>query len=171
MIDDGLKKRYYSILNLVDADFAIFATSIHPYFKLKWITIKKEFNNEHIHLKVKGLLNKALLSIDKHTVNEDNNKDYIDDEINFFQFKKNENIYKENPLDLFLKSDNSSIKQIHSNDLIKQIFIKFNTPLPSSAPVERLFAYAGKINNPKRGRLTDLNFSNLVILKSNSHLF
>ena len=73
VIDDGLKKRFYSILNLVDADFAIIATSIHPYFKLKWIKIKKEFNNEHIHLKVKGFLNKALLSIDKHTVNEDNN--------------------------------------------------------------------------------------------------
>ena len=65
MIDDGLKKRFYSILNLVDADFAIIATSIHPYFKLKWVTINKEFNNKHINLK--GLLNKALLSIDKHT--------------------------------------------------------------------------------------------------------
>ena len=167
VIDDGLTKRFYSILNLVDADFAIIATFIHPYFKLKWITIKKEFNNQHIHLKVKGLLSKALLSIDKHTVNEDNNED-IDDKNNFFQFA---NIYKENPLDLFLKSDNNSIEQIHSNDLIKQIFIKFNTPLPSSAPIERLFSYAGQINNPKRGRLTDLNFSNLVILKSNSHLF
>ena len=91
-------------------------------------------NNENIHLKVKGLLNKALISIDKHTVNEDNNDD-IDDENNFFQFEKNENIYEENPLDLFLKSDINSIEQIHSNDLIKHIFIKFNTPLPSSAPV------------------------------------
>ena len=116
------------------------------------------------------MLNKALLSIDKHTVNEDNNED-IDDEKIFFQFEKNENIYKENPLDLFLKSDNNSIDQIHSNDLINQIFIKFNTPLPSSAHVERLFSYAGQINNPKRGRLTYLNFSNLVIFKSNSHLF
>ena len=77
---------------------------------MKWITIKKEFNNEHIHLKVKGLLNKSLLSIDKHTVNEDNNED-IDDKKIFFQFA---NIYKENPLDLFLKSDKYSIEQIHS---------------------------------------------------------
>ena len=29
VIDGGLKKRFYSILNLVDADFAIIATSIH----------------------------------------------------------------------------------------------------------------------------------------------
>ena len=69
----------------------IIATSIHPYFKLKCITIKKEFNNEHIYLKVKGLLNKALLSIDKYTVNEDNNED-IDDEKKNFQFEKNKNI-------------------------------------------------------------------------------
>ena len=78
-----------------------------------WRTIKKEFNNEHIYLKVKGLLNKTLLSIDKHAVNKDINEN-IDDENNFFQFEKNENIYKENPLDLFLKSDNNSIEQIHS---------------------------------------------------------
>ena len=116
------------------------------------------------------MLNKALLSIDELSVNKDINED-IDDENNFFQFEKNENIYKENPLDLFLKSDNNSIEQIHSNDLINNIFIKFNTPLPSSAHVERLFSYAGKINNPKIGRLSNLNFSNLVILKSNSHLF
>ena len=116
------------------------------------------------------MLNKALLSIDKHAVNKDINED-IDDENNFVQFEKNENIYKENPLDLFLKSDNNGIEQIHSNDLIKQIFIKFNTPLPSSAHVERIFFICWEINNPKRGRLSNLNFTNLVILKSNSHLF
>ena len=45
------------------------------------------------------------------------------------------------------------------------------TSFPSSAPVDRLFSYSGQINNPERGHLTDFKFRNIVMLKTNYHLF
>ena len=38
---------------------------------------------------------------------------------------------------------------------IRKIFVKFNTPLPSSAPVERLFSYATLLDLPKYNKMTD----------------
>ena len=43
-----------------------------------------------------------------------------------------------------------------------------NTPLPSSAAVERLFSFAGMINAPKRSMLSEENFGQLVLMKANS---
>ncbi|XP_023314660.1 uncharacterized protein LOC106651121 [Trichogramma pretiosum] len=50
---------------------------------------------------------------------------------------------------------------------IRKIFLKFNTILPSSAPVERLFSYATMMNLPKYNRLSDSQFENRVLYKVN----
>ena len=49
-------------------------------------------------------------------------------------------------------------------------FIKYNTPLPSSASVERLFSVGKDILVPKRCRLTDFNFEMVMFLRINMHL-
>lgn len=48
---------------------------------------------------------------------------------------------------------------------VKKAFIKFNTSLCSSAPVERLFSFAGFLHSPTRGLLSDKMFETLVFLK------
>ena len=50
------------------------------------------------------------------------------------------------------------------------LFIKYNTPLPSSAAVERMFSTAGDILRPKRAALASANFQKLVFLKGNMSL-
>lgn len=49
-------------------------------------------------------------------------------------------------------------------------FIKYNTPLPSSAAVERLFSTAGDVLTAKRSSLDEENFEELVFLKGNLSL-
>ena len=51
---------------------------------------------------------------------------------------------------------------------IKDLFLQYNTALPSSAPVERLFSYATMMNLPRYNRLTDAHFEKRTISKCNS---
>ena len=47
------------------------------------------------------------------------------------------------------------------------LFIKYNTPSPSSAAVECLFSLSSRILTAKRASLTSRNFERLVFLKGN----
>ena len=51
------------------------------------------------------------------------------------------------------------------------MFLKYNTPLPSSAAVERLFSSGSDILRPKRSNLTADNFEKLVFIKGNLPYF
>lgn len=59
------------------------------------------------------------------------------------------------------------LKILNSLPMMKQMFVKFNTSLPSSASVERLFSVAGDICTKKRSRITDQNFENTLLYKIN----
>jgi hypothetical protein len=49
------------------------------------------------------------------------------------------------------------------------LFIELNTPVPSSAGVERLFSQAGDILHPKRCSLKEDRFHQLMFMRGNRH--
>jgi hypothetical protein len=67
----------------------------------------------------------------------------------------------------FFAESKTSLESLRQFPGVLQVFLKYNTPLPSSAPVKRLFSLAGHIHAPKRSKLSDAMFSNLVFLKGN----
>jgi len=54
---------------------------------------------------------------------------------------------------------------------LKRLFIRLNTPLPSSAAAERLFSCAGVTMNSNRTAMPDNLFEQLVLLKKNKSVY
>src|SRR6201996_3974994 len=59
---------------------------------------------------------------------------------------------------------------LNAYPLVRNVFLQYNTVLPSSAPVERLFSMGGQILTPRRNRLSYTNFEMLVLLRANRTL-
>ena len=53
------------------------------------------------------------------------------------------------------------------NAFLKDLLIRCNTPIPSSAAVERLFSLGKDILRPKRCRMMDKHFKMLLFLRAN----
>lgn len=54
---------------------------------------------------------------------------------------------------------------LDSFPIVKQVFLKFNTSIPSSAPIERLFSGAIQVLTPRHNHLEDKNFEMLLCCK------
>jgi len=66
-------------------------------------------------------------------------------------------------------SDAKTLECLHKYPTIKKLFLKYNTMLPSSAPVERLFSMGNLVLTPKRNRITDARFEKLQLLRYKKH--
>lgn len=61
----------------------------------------------------------------------------------------------------------ADLQSLSTFPTIKNIFLRYNTALPSSASVERLFSVAGDICSRKRASMTDRNFEDTLIYRYN----
>jgi hypothetical protein len=67
------------------------------------------------------------------------------------------------------RSDKLEDDDFQLNRNLMDLFIQFNTPVPSSAGVERLFSQAGDILRPKRISLSEDRFHQLMFMRGNRH--
>lgn len=67
----------------------------------------------------------------------------------------------------YLEDPKKDLVMLNCYPTIKQLFLRFNATLPSSAPVERLFSFAGIIARPHRRKIGDKLFEKLLLLKDN----
>lgn len=62
----------------------------------------------------------------------------------------------------FLDTKKKELDILNNLPIVKKVFLKYNTTLPSSAPVERLFSSGSQILVPRRNRLSDNTFEMLL---------
>ncbi|KAM7314020.1 uncharacterized protein ISCGN_003805 [Ixodes scapularis] len=62
------------------------------------------------------------------------------------------------------------LSQMKSFEGLHRLFLKYNTAVPSSASVERLFSVANEVLTKKRARLADSNIEKQLLLSSNKEL-
>lgn len=74
-------------------------------------------------------------------------------------------------LDLYLCDSAQDVASLVRFPHVKELFVKFNTALPSSAAVERLFSLGGLVMTPRRSRLSDAHFEMLLLLRANIHVW
>ena len=67
----------------------------------------------------------------------------------------------------YLNDKSHSLQSLEKHPIIKTLFMRYNTTIPSSVPVERLFSLAGITLTPKRSKLSDKTLEMLVLLRAN----
>lgn len=70
---------------------------------------------------------------------------------------------------LVLENKKKTLDVLNYYPGIKEIFLKYNTMLPSLAPVKRIFSSGSQILVPRRCNLGDQRFETLLFLKCNSN--
>lgn len=141
-LHEGINKIFGELLN---DEFLIISATSHPFFKTAWIDNEFKKNTAVTLLRDAVMLLGVNSPIREHDVDSDS-----DDNANtsFFSWtqKKPENIAIEAELGDFLKrSPTKKLETLNLTPTLKKVFIKYNTPLPSSAPVERVFGVGGAI--------------------------
>jgi len=67
----------------------------------------------------------------------------------------------------FLSSTKKDLDILNQYPIIKEVFLKYNTTIPSSAPVERLFSKAIQVLTLRRNKLNDRTFEMILCCTSN----
>lgn len=158
---NGIENRFgYAFTN---RDF-IMAAVTHPKFKLLWIddaTKRAEYSQ---------LLEAAIVNLSNSTSSTDGvggSSDNTSDD-DFFAFNASAGGVGRSQKHLeYLNNKSKELAMLHSHTEMKQLFLRFNTCLPSSAPVERLFSSGALVLTKKRNKLSDKLFEKLLLLKLN----
>ena len=148
---------------MLDSNDALLNAVSCPKFKLRWL------NDEGRREQLKDLLTAECRKIapDGASVPTTSHSSIV--ESDFFAFEGDQETYTysiEQEVVDYLRSG-YEVETVNKFSNIRKIFLKYNTPTPSSAPVERLFSLGGLVLTPKRNRLSDMRFERLVLMRYN----
>jgi len=157
---DGIERRFSSHMFRRDL---VLAAAFHPEFQLTWL---KDPEKEAIAIEC---LKEAVREISIENENSPTEPTEEDDEL--FDFKKpaagrNCGQLWQNEVEQYLTYSTGQIKCLHSYPLIKDLFIQYNTALPSSAATEKTFCIIGDFFAHKNGYLPDLCCEDMLLMKT-----
>ncbi len=157
----GLSTRFD---HLYDDDDFLLATVTVPMFKTMWT------EDAEIKSRSARLLKQAEQRIVSSEEEEEVEMPLVGRQNSFFEIAQEEE-EQDGEAVQYLRSKDTNLKSLKKWPKIEKVFRKYNTPLPSSASVERLFSRGSLVFQTKRHKLLDSNFEIHVFMKSNAALF
>ena len=127
----------------------------HPKFKFNWI--KTAEAKAH----AKQLLTRNISQFITRVLISTNYEDSSDEMSSFDE----DTTSTRDDIALYLADKNKKLSMLDRHPAIKSVFIHFNTAVPSSAPVERLFSCGSIVLTGRRNRLSDSLLEYLILLK------
>lgn len=169
LLKNSVEKRFQHVLN---DPFLLSAALSHPFFKTAWLI---NDNSDRKDRALSFFKESCLNMFEQQNIPESELSDSLSDDTNdFFDWSKNKSkltLPLEQEISNFLtKSPTKNLDSLNETPTMKKVFIKYNTPLPSSAAVERVFSIGSAVLTKKRGKMTDVNFENILMLKCNKHI-
>ncbi|XP_025199104.1 uncharacterized protein LOC112597325 isoform X1 [Melanaphis sacchari] len=161
-IIESIKKRFESIWKKNEL---ILASCLIPKFKLIWL------NRYDQYLAEANL--KALFDGTANAKNEISGADTTDSEFNITQdffclpSNKKPKSSSEDELQMYLNSPSNDISMLPYYPNVMKVFFEYNTPMPSSTHVKRLFSTGMSRTTVKRNDICDELFEKLILLKQN----
>lgn len=186
-------KRFNSLL---EDEMLILATAVHPHWAFVAVRTLVPQQVQHIRMKLVDELVNLTLAESRvaptsqsqdpepecsHSIDDEDIKEFVlagDTETGDVALHRREEELREVfdravgrwERSSLAKPLNPKLFPVEFRDSWLSVFLKYNTPLPSSAAVERIFSTAGDIIRPKRSCLSASNFEELVFLKGNLQL-
>jgi hypothetical protein len=166
---------------------AALATITHPAFKLRWLA--KEDADIMDKMKqlfldtVKDFCNAQLQQKSASASQLDTVDDRLElnsKTLDFFSFMDNTSTASDQSTNdvvlsraelearQYLDDTDTSLQSLIRYQTVRNLFVKYNVALPSSAAVERLFSVAGMIATVKRNRLRSSLFESLLLQRINN---
>ncbi|XP_046401097.1 uncharacterized protein LOC124167254 isoform X2 [Ischnura elegans] len=163
----ALNTRFGKYYNLSpEVNDAILAAAFHPQFKMLWLP------NNVSDIDSKRITNLCLNCLEEvknngtpsiHSNSEEDSDFYV-----LASPSKSKTSRSQLEFASFMADSDKTFKcftQGYPN--IRKLFIKYNTPICSSGPVERLFSWGNFILKPERSKMSDKVFEKLIFLKGN----
>ncbi|CAH0394609.1 unnamed protein product [Bemisia tabaci] len=169
---NSVTTRFSKFINFssAEAERAAVATMSYPRFKRKWFV----YVDEKYYERLTSLLRKNVLEyMNVNPIYSVDSKDDVWSKDDFFDFGSSASsklsIYSkaDDEIALFFNDTDEDITMLNRYENVRKVFVKFNTPLASSAPVEQLFPFTTLTNSPHVNRLSNGMFEKRVILRAN----
>ncbi|XP_077055327.1 zinc finger BED domain-containing protein 4 isoform X1 [Siphateles boraxobius] len=168
VIEDTVKAIDSGFKQVFDSSDARLATATMPQFRLWWLP-------EDEREALRAQLITEVVQADQGTEETETNGGSVHED-EFFSYGPGSSGNKSGKREaaeevwLYLQGTNKDLKCLNEFPGVKKVFIKFNTTLPSSSPVQQLFSNGANAVTPKGNHLSDEHFERVLLLRYNSKI-